>query len=293
MKKFLLVFSFLVLAFAFSANRAAAEFKVLASTFPVYLFAANVCAGVPDVSVSLLVPAAAGCPHDFALRPGDMTKLEKADALVVNGAGLEDFLVKPLQNAGGKLPVIDAAKSVTLLDGDGHGHDHGAVNPHIFSAPYEARMMVKNIADGLAKLNPENAARYAANADAYDKILANLSGKFIEIGAKADNKATVLEHDALAYLVKNAGLAIIAVFEDGASAAELTRVKKIILDKKPAALIGDSQYSDKLLQTLSRETDTPFILLNPCAGGPEDAPLDYYQKVMEENLKIMEDQFDR
>lgn len=308
MKRFFLsiLFIFVVTALCGACHHghcAEARFKILASTFPVYLFTLNVCAGANDVSIELLVPAAAGCPHDFSLKPGDLRKLTNANVLVVNGATLEDFLIKPLQTAGDKLPVIDGSKGATLLDGDDHDHDHdhagddhgharGDVNPHLFAAPYGAAIIVKNIAAGLQKLDPQNAAIYAANAAAYDEKLRALSDKFQAIGKNAANKGIVLEHDALSYLARNAGLEIVATIDAHASAAELASVKKIILAKKPAALAGDSQYSDKLLFTLSRETDVPVIRLDPCASGSANPPLDYYQTIMEENLKILEKSFD-
>lgn len=264
------------------------EFRVLASTFPIYLFALNVCENAPNVAVELLVPAHAGCPHDFSLRPMDLRKLTQAGCLAVNGAGLEDFLARPLQSAAPSLPVIDCATGIALLDDAGHGK-----NPHIFAAPRQAARMAENLAKGLAALNPENAAIYEANAKKYCAALLALSQKLERVGQKAANKKIALEHDALAYLAQNAGLEIVALFEDGSSAAQLTALEKELKEKQPAFLAGDSQFSRRLLETLSRETGLPFILLDPCASGPDDAGAGYYLQVMENNLHILEAHFDK
>lgn len=294
MKKIILPIACCALAFVFlfscarHGHCADGKINVLASTFPVYLFALNVCADIPEVEVGLLIPAAAGCPHDFALRPQDANKLSKADILIVNGAGLEDFLEKTLKNLAPGVALIDASKGIRLMS-----DDHGHPNSHIFASPRDAALMSRNIGQGMAKADSERASLYEKNADAYATALEKISEELEKIGAGAENKGIAIEHDALAYLAENANLDIMVMIEHGDSAARLSQLKKDLLEKKPQVLAGDSQFSDRLLQTLAKETDIPFIRLDPCAGGPENPPLDYYQTVMEGNLKVLEDSFDK
>lgn len=264
------------------------NFKVLASTFPIYLFTANVCKDVKNVSVELLIPAAAGCPHDFALRPADMLKLANASVLVINGAGLEDFLLKPLESLPQPPLVVDAGLDVKLLPGiEQNGHD----NPHIFAGPAQASLMVLNIAAGLARFDAPNADQYMANAEKYAESLSNLSGQLRKIGQQAENPKIALDHDALAYLAENANLQVLAIFENVDSVAKATRLKKELEADKPALLAGDSQYPSRMLKTLAEEAKIPFGLLDPCANGPENPPLDYYVRVMEKNLEVLEQAF--
>ena len=65
---------------------------ILATTYPVYLFTTAVTEGAEDVEVSLLVNQPTSCLHDYTLTVSDMRAIEKADVLVMNGAGLEDFM---------------------------------------------------------------------------------------------------------------------------------------------------------------------------------------------------------
>lgn len=269
--------------------------RVLASTFPVYLFTRAVCENVPGVSVELLVPSAAGCPHDFSLRPGDMQKLAAASILVINGAGLEDFLDKPLQTLDRQPRLVNAGHDVPLLPAgeDGHDHAHAHGNPHIFAAPDTAAMMVANIANGLAEFDAANAGRYRSNASAYIGKLADLSATLRLVGEKAPNRRIALEHGALAYLAANADLEVVEIFENGSSAAELARLGKALQQEKPALLAGDSQYSSKLLATLSDETGIPFASLDTCASGPENAGPDFYLDMMKKNAQTLEVWLDR
>lgn len=60
-----------------------------------------------------MLPAQAGCPHDYALTPQDMSKLAQADILVLNGLGLEAFLGSPSARAQKELHTIDSSKGIS------------------------------------------------------------------------------------------------------------------------------------------------------------------------------------
>lgn len=267
------------------------KLNIVAATFPVYIFTKNVCAGVNDIDLQLLVPASAGCPHDFALKPADIQKLSRADILIINGAGLEEFLAKPLDSLERKPFIIDAGTNVPVLEALNET-DHQHVNPHIFAAPAEAALMTANIGQKLADRNPANAETYLSNSRAYADKLVAISEQFRQVGKKAANRGIAIEHDALAYMAQNADLVIVASLESNASAGQIAQTKKILQNTSPALLAGDSQYPDRLLKALAQETGIPFAQLNPCASGPDEAPQDYYERIMRENLGLLEKYFD-
>jgi zinc transport system substrate-binding protein len=109
--------------------------RILASTFPVYLFTKNVAAGAEGVVVEPMLPASMGCPHDYVLTPADMEKISRADIFVANGLGLEEFLGAPLERANPKVVLVDSSLGIedVLESGPhehaeetskGHKHDH-------------------------------------------------------------------------------------------------------------------------------------------------------------------------
>lgn len=110
----------------------AAEQTVLATTFPIYQIVQNVTHGRDGVKVDLILPSQLGCPHDYALTPQDMQKLAKADILVINGLGMEEFLGAPVTKANPNIRVIDSSTGIqeTLQLAEeqhhdqGHGHEH-------------------------------------------------------------------------------------------------------------------------------------------------------------------------
>ena len=72
---------------------------ILATTYPVYLFTTAVTEGAEDVEVSLLVNQPTSCLHDYTLTVGDMKKLEGADVVALNGAGMEEFMEDALASS--------------------------------------------------------------------------------------------------------------------------------------------------------------------------------------------------
>ncbi len=244
----------LVAAFAVTGAFAAEpKVRVLATTYPVYLLTRAVAQTSPDVQVDLLIPAQAGCPHDYALTPKDMQKLSKANVVIINGLGLEAFLEKPLAAAGKKIAVIDSSKGVNAIaeehdedhdadhgkadaahkddhnpaaaaqghdhaqehgHGHDHGHDHGGLNPHAFSSPLQAAVMARNIGRGLAAAAPDAAKNCPQAADAYAEKLEALGQRLAAVGANAANKNVVALHDGMAYLVRDAGLNLVDVIQE-------------------------------------------------------------------------------
>ncbi len=281
-----------------------AELRVLATTFPVYLFTRNVTQSRPYVRVDLLVPAQNGCPHDFAPSPHDLQKMAQAQVLVMNGLGLENFLTAPLKKINAKVTIIDSSTDIVPLPlpqgirpSSHAGHSHGAVNPHLFASPQHAATMVYNIAKGLARVDPEGSATYHAAAEAYAARLLSMGRRLAAVGTGTLRKGIVLQHDALAYLAHDAGLDVVDVIQESEdvqpSAARIMALVQRVRAEKPVLIVSEPQYSDKPALTIARETGVPAASLDPVASGPADAPLNYYETVMAANCQILERYFDQ
>lgn len=299
--------------------------RILASTFPVYLFTRNIASGAEGVVVELMLPASMGCPHDYVLTPTDMEKMGRASIFVVNGLGLEEFLGASLERANPKVVLVDSSLGMADLIQSAphahaeksqqgsryghepgekaekgrheHGHDtehahvHKGPNPHLFSSPRMAARMVKNIASGLAKADPSNADRYRRNGASYSDGLDKLAEELGSTVKGLKNRKIVTQHAVFDYLARDGGLEIAAVIQEDPgmepSAAEMLQLVRIIRKEKVGALFTEPQYSAKVGEAIAREAKIPVAVLDPVATGTEDAPLDYYEQVMRRNLEIM------
>ncbi|RUM51567.1 MAG: zinc ABC transporter substrate-binding protein [Marinomonas sp.] len=99
-----------------------AQTQVVTSIKPVSMIVTAI--GGDEVKVEQLVNNQAS-PHDYAMRPSDLRKLDQADLVVWVGELLETFLEKPLANLSSKKDIEWMALSGTYLREFGEeGHDH-------------------------------------------------------------------------------------------------------------------------------------------------------------------------
>ena len=302
--------------FFVSTPAARAAEDLLCSTFPVYLFTRNVVEGSAVYSPSLMVDSQLGCPHDYAPTPADLERLSQTGVLVINGLGLDAFMTRAIRVAKNDLKVIDASGGFDAYEEGGvpeiitnketvagmwgheqhdhhhHAHDHGdAPNPHIFAAPRTAAVMVNNIAEGLAVIDPGNSHLYRANAKRYTNSLADLTASFQAFGEKMNHPKIIASHGVFDYMANDLGLTVAATIEeeDGAepSAARLAQLIKLAKEEGVKAVIVDPQGNINLARTLGAELNLPVAIIDPVAAGPADAPLDYFEKVMRTDLEIL------
>jgi len=275
--------------------------RVVATFFPVHLFARNIAHSRPYVQIDLLIPPSSGCPHNYSPSPQDLQKLAQADVVIINGLGLEAFLQEYLASLSADTIIVDASHGISPLPQQAHddhshaGCDHGtaeAHNPHIFAGPRQAASMAYAIAAGLAQADPRAAAAYQQAAEEYAARLLSLDRRLAEIGSAAQQKGVVLQHDALAYIAANAGLEVLDVIQTDAEAspspARMLELTRRIREHRPALILTEPQFPDRLAQTLAQETQVPLLSLDPLASGPADAPLSYYEAVMAANCNLLE-----
>ena len=91
-----------------------AEKTFVTSFYPMYVFTLNVTRDVPGVRVVNMADQSVGCLHDYQLQTRDMVAIEGADALVINGGGMEAFMDKVAAQRP-DLPVIEAAEGIEML----------------------------------------------------------------------------------------------------------------------------------------------------------------------------------
>ncbi|OPX44365.1 high-affinity zinc uptake system binding-protein ZnuA precursor [Ruminiclostridium hungatei] len=264
-------------------------YTIVTSFYPVYVFTKNIIGELPNVELINMTEPQTGCLHDYQLMPADLKTLEKADAFVINGAGMEAFMDKVIKQRP-ELKVIEAAKGIELLK-----DENGEENPHIWVSITGAITEVKNIAEGLAASDAKNAAAYRENADKYVRKLQQQSDKMHRELDGLKNKNIVTFHEAFPYFAKEFGLNIVSVVErepgTEPSAGELAELVGQIKETGVKLLFAEPQYSQKAAETIAKETGAQVYLLDPVATGEKNASADSYIKAMDENLKVLVEAF--
>ena len=291
MKKTLLIFLLLALLLPGCAPaREDARLTVVCTTYPIYLFASSIAQGVDGVCVERLDTGSAGCLHDYTLSMRDMKKLERADVIALNGAGLEEFLEDALASSGAA--VIDCSQGVELLESLSHDHggdedhDHGHWDPHYWMDPGRAAVMAGNLEAGLREADPDHGRGYQAEAvlemlDRCRESMGVLDGQEIP--------GLITFHDGFQYFAESCGLPLLASIEEEAgseaSAREIVEITQLVKEYGIPVIFTEADGSDATASAISRETGCKVARLTMLMDGPDG--LEAYYTGIAENLSAV------
>ncbi|WP_104683587.1 zinc ABC transporter substrate-binding protein ZnuA [Pseudomonas syringae] len=282
---------------------AQAEVRVLTSIKPLQLIAAAVQDGVGTPEV-LLPPGAS--PHNYALRPSDVRRVQEVELLYWIGPDMETFLPRVIQ--GRKLPAV-AVQTLPGMhlrhfgednashddhehdhdnDADEHDHDHdhrpGSLDSHLWLSTVNARVIAAKMATDLSAADPANAARYASNAEAFSKRLDTLDARIKQRVSTVAGKPYFVFHEAFdyfeeAYGLKHAGVfAIAAEIQPGAQHVAAMRERLKAAGK--TCVFSEPPLRPRLAETLSAGLPVKLAELD-ALGGYTPATAQGYEQVLQ------------
>ena len=266
--------------------------QVAATTLPVYELTSRLCEGT-DITVTRLVTESVSCLHDYALNVNQVKSAESAEVIVMNGAGLEEFMEDILHKSG---YLIDASYGISLLEceeEEDHGHDHGHdghdhdVDNHIWLSPVNAAIMAQNICDGLSGIYPAQEAVFRTNLAELLADLEALQAYGETQLAELSCRELITFHDGFGYLAESFGLTIIRAMEEEsgseASAAELIELIEEVEHHDLPAIFTETSGSVSAAAVISRETGIPTYTLDMAMSG------DSYFEAMYHNIDTLKE----
>ncbi|EHL18747.1 metal ABC transporter substrate-binding protein [Peptoanaerobacter stomatis] len=285
------------------------KLKIVTSMYPMYDFTKKIAGDKADVEN--LIPAGVEA-HGWEPSATDITKLEDADMLVYNGAGMEGWIEKVTDSLSNKnLSLVEASKGAELIKNEEHDedeeheheegaheeehhHHHGEFDPHVWISIKNAKKEMENIKDALVQADEKNKAYYEENYKKYSEEFDKLDMQFEETLKPYAGKSIVVAHEAFAYLCRDYGinqLGIEGVYED--SEPDPARMKEIIefvKENNVKTIFFETLATPEVSETIAKETGANTDVLNPIEGLTQeelDANKDYLS-IMQDNLKAIE-----
>ena len=292
----------LVLAIAVTllgaAQPAAAALRVVASTPDVADMTRQI--GGDRVEVVTIAEGSQD-PHKVPVKPSFVTKLNRADAVVVNGLGLEHaFLPALLEVASNPkvLPTepgyIDASVYIQPLEiptsqNRAQGELHPLGNPHFSLDPVRGKQMAKAIADGLARVDPAGAASYQSGLERFDAVLDTKIAEWELLAAPLRGLKAVSYHQDLIYLADRFGLEMVDTIETKpgvpATPSHLAELVDTMKRDQVKLVIREIAYEMPLAQTVAERTGARVATISAMAGGLPGTS--GYVDSVEANLKAL------
>lgn len=265
MKKFLLFL--IIFLFLLSGCAQQESTQIAATTLPVWEFTTALCENT-DITVTRLVTENVSCLHDYSLRVSQMQAVESCDAVVLSGAGLEEFMEDVLQNAN---HVIDASKSIDLSCEHSHGEHNHAHDPHIWLSPANAKQMCQTICSGLSALYPSHKAQFETNLNNLIKRLDALQAYGEDSLKDLSSRNLITFHDGFTYFAASFDLQILKAVEEEsgseASAKELVELIETVKNHDLQAIFTEVNGSTSAAEIIASETGVKVYALDMAIAG--------------------------
>ncbi|MFC2069195.1 metal ABC transporter solute-binding protein, Zn/Mn family [Chloroflexota bacterium] len=223
------------------------------------------------VEVTVMVPPGAS-PHTYEPVPSQMKALVEANLYVKVGSGVDFELVwmDKLIATNDTMLIVDCSQGITFqgVTALGEGNDkHGDLDPHIWTSPPNAAIMVRNIADSLIQIDSNNRNYYEQNRDAYLQKLEQLDNDIRYVLGGFQGDTFMIYHSAFGYFASEYGLTQLPIEADGKepTVAGLQRLIEQARRHNITVVFAESQYSTQSAEVIAGEIGGQVILINPLA----------------------------
>jgi zinc/manganese transport system substrate-binding protein len=210
-------------------------------------------------------------PHFVDAKPSHIVTLNRADVLIEGGAELEIGWLPPLLEsarndkiATGAPGRISASQGVTLLEvpatfDRSQGDVHALGNPHFMIDPVNVKLIVKQIADHLAQVDPGNAKLYEENLQKFDATLDAKLAEWQKQLAPYRGAKIVTYHRDFVYLAERFNLEVIETLEPkpgiAPSPAHLAKVITTMKANNARLILVQPFQNRKTAETVARQTN--------------------------------------
>jgi ABC-type Zn uptake system ZnuABC Zn-binding protein ZnuA len=234
-------------------------------------------------------------PHSIEVRPSYMVKLAKANLFVRIGLDHEPYVEQLLAGARnprimpGSPGYVEAWRGIELLEVPPPGADrslgdiHVFGNTHVWLDPENAKIIARNIAEGLKRVSPGDTALFDRNLQQFSQhIDAALSGWTRKL-APFRGTRIVTYHSDLAYFARRFGLLVVGYVEprpgvppSPSHVAELTGLMRA---EKVPLLVVVNYYDPRLPERIGGETGAKVLITPLSVGGAKG--IDTYFALMD------------
>ena len=265
--------------------------NVVTDIAPVHSLVSMVMKGIGEPQ--LLIPQNAS-PHYYAMRPSEARALQEANLVVYLGHDMTPWLEPLFETVAASAEPLDLSEVDGVLqlsyregpvfgeqeghddhdDHEGHDHeeeghddhddheghddhahhDHDGNDPHMWLDPANALVWLDAIASKLGHIDPENAARYRANANTAKEEISHEIHHLEDHLKSVQGKGFLVFHDAYQYFENRFGISATGSISigDGSkpSPKRLQELKHHFEEEGIHCVLSEPQYSSKLIDSV-------------------------------------------
>lgn len=296
------------------------KIHIVCTIFPQYDWMRNIIGESDGVELTLLINNGNDM-HSYEPSAADIMKIADCDMIVYLGESIDGWVSEAIERSGRedvKKVALAECEGVTLRNissashthdhdhdhdhehDDHDGHDHGALDEHLWLSLKNATVLTAALCDAICELDPENAESYRDNAARYILELTDLRFDFDTAVAKSDESERFMlfcDRFPFVYLLEELGIEYSAAFE-GCSAdvdADFGTVLRLIEEAEAHGVdyLAVTESSDgELARTVANAIDGREVRVlsfdSMQAVSKKEIEGGYsYLSIMRENLRVL------
>ncbi len=303
------------------------KLKILATTFPQYDWVREIAGDkLADIDLTLLLDNGVDL-HSYSATADDIIMIKESDLFIYVGGHSDAWVDEVLEAGDSKVKAFNMLEALGLSEDEEHeneeheheeheheeheeheheeheeheheeGEHHHHADEHVWLSLRHAQVLVKALADDMAKIDTENAEVYKENADNYVKKLGELDKEYEEIVASAARN-TVLFGDRFPFhhMFEDYGLEHFSAFSACSAESEASfekiaflasKIDELDLSKVLTIEGGDKKLADTIISTSSK--DAKILEINSMQSVTKEA-LDKgakYFDIMKKNAEVL------
>ncbi len=196
-------------------------------------------------------------PHLYQASAGDVSLIQKADAVVYNGLHLEGKMGEIFETLTGQSPAVicieNGLEKSSLLTAE---EDGSAYDPHIWFDVSLWKAAAKTVAEGLSQADPDGKADYEKNLTAYLNELEEadqyIRGRAAELAE--EQRVLITAHDAFQYFGRAYGFEVHGLqgisTDAEAGTADVSSLADFIAERRIKAIFVESSVPPKTIEAL-------------------------------------------
>lgn len=151
--------------------------------------------GGDNVNVTSIINSTNVDAHDYEPTTSDIAKLQKAQVIIVNGAGYDAWAVKAAQTANAT--IVNAAEVGGVNDGE---------NPHVWFSAEVRKAVAQAITKAYEQVDAAKKNDFDKMNDQWTAEENNVESKIAEVKQKTDGLAYAATESVASYLAEDMGL---------------------------------------------------------------------------------------
>lgn len=210
-------------------------------------------------------------PESYDISPASMAAVSSGMAYFkVGNLGFETNYLPVLESNNPDMRIFDTSKGIEPIslscgshgggDDAGHGYD-----PHFWSSPVAAKVMARNICNGLVEIDPDNAATYMSNFEALAAEIDSVDTAVRERLKHSAGRMFAIYHPSLSYFARDYGLRQLAIEWEGKEVTPLSMKNAVDTARANGVrcVFVQSEFNPDMVREFASEIGARIVVINP------------------------------